>query len=96
MSKRMPWLRVMESMGRFGRFTGMFANDAEVEISQPYQSEPDGKGSQSEGNPIETALGEQVPEGWFITGWFTARIGVFTVRLLGVGEERGVDRHVRW
>ena len=72
------------------------ANDADVEVSQPYQTESDGKGSQSECDPIETALGEQVPEGWFITGWFTARIGVFTVRLLGVGEKRGVYRHARW
>ena len=67
-------------------------DDTEVEIAQSYQSESYGKGSQSKGNPIETALGEQVPEGWFITWCFTAGIGVFTMGgSLAFSEERLVD-----
>ena len=84
----------MESTERLGQSgTSDVLDDTEVEIPQSYQSESYGKGSQSKGNPVETALGEQVPEGWFITWYFTTRIGVFTMGLLAFNEERLVDRH---
>ena len=70
---------------------GKSLDDADVEIAQPYQTESYGKGSQSECNPVETALGKQVPEGWFITWYLTTGIGVITRWSLAFGEERLVD-----
>ena len=60
-----------------------------VEVSQSYQPKSYRKGSQSERNPVKTALGKQVPEGWLIT----ARIGPLTWWTLALLNQCLINRH---
>ena len=77
-----------------GKCPSNIGNDANVEVSQPYQPEPYRKGSQSECDPVETTVGKQVPEGWLVARLFTARIGPLTVRLLALFNQCFVNGHL--
>jgi hypothetical protein len=72
------------------------SDDTNVEVSQSYQPEPYRKDSQSECYPIETTVGQQVPEGWLIARHFTAKIGPLTMRLLALFNQCFVNGHWRW
>ena len=82
------------TVARFGKCPSNIGNDANVEVSQPYQPEPYREGSQSECDPVETAMGKQVPEGWLIAWLFTARIGPLTGWLLALFNQCFIDSHL--